>query len=102
MSFNTEPTTKNGEGIRDKGHLFITSILQNALSVKTDNEIAKSFQGSAGMDFVANATSVREEMKQAWGEGAEAYIKNLLMSIEGELKTKEKRRQSRRFLIIVR
>ncbi|MBR3894484.1 MAG: hypothetical protein IKJ35_04985 [Clostridia bacterium] len=34
LSFTTEPTTQNGEGIRDKGHLFITSILQKALNVK--------------------------------------------------------------------
>lgn len=34
LSFTTEPTTENGEGIRDKGHLFITSILKKALNVK--------------------------------------------------------------------
>ena len=36
LSFNTEPATENGEGIRDKGHLFITSILQNALNVNRE------------------------------------------------------------------
>ena len=34
LSFNTEPTTNSGEGIRDKDHLYITSIIQNALNVK--------------------------------------------------------------------
>ena len=38
LSFTTEPTAQDGEGIRDKGHLFITSILQNALIVKYQND----------------------------------------------------------------
>ena len=33
LSFNTEPTTQRSEGIRDNGHLYITSILQKALNV---------------------------------------------------------------------
>jgi hypothetical protein len=33
LSFSNGANRQNGEGIRDKGHLFITSILQNALSV---------------------------------------------------------------------
>ena len=37
LSFTTEPTTKS-EGIRDKGHLFITNILQNALNVNPSDE----------------------------------------------------------------
>ena len=36
LSFTTEPTAKNGEGIRDEGHLFITSVLQNALKVNRE------------------------------------------------------------------
>lgn len=36
LSFTTEPTTQKSEGIRDEGHLFITSILQKVLSVKTE------------------------------------------------------------------
>ena len=45
LSFTTEPTAQDGEGIRDKGHLFITSILQKALSVKgeTSKIIQKMF-----------------------------------------------------------
>jgi len=39
LSFNTEPATENSEGIRDKGHLFITSILQNALKVNVSKKI---------------------------------------------------------------
>ena len=38
LSFTTEPTAKNGEGIRDKSHLFITSILQEALNVNRFSE----------------------------------------------------------------
>ena len=38
LSFTTEPATENGEGIRDKGHLFITSILQNALNVNREKK----------------------------------------------------------------
>ena len=37
-SFTTEPTTHKGEGIRDEGHLFITSILQKALNVNNDGD----------------------------------------------------------------
>ena len=37
-SFNTEPTTENGEGIRDKGHLYITNILQKALEVNRSDK----------------------------------------------------------------
>ena len=36
LSFNTEPTVDNDEGIRDKGHLYITSILQKALKVNSN------------------------------------------------------------------
>lgn len=63
LSFNTEPTTQKGEGIRDKGHLFITSILQNALSVKSDAEISKNSNG-------AEAVSVRSAMQGAYGMAA--------------------------------
>ena len=38
LSFNTEPTAENSEGIRDNGHLYITSILQNALKINPYNE----------------------------------------------------------------
>ena len=50
----------------------------------------KETAGTGNYSPVTNSleksTSVREEMAQAWGAGAEAYIKNLLRSIEGELK----------------
>ena len=46
MSFTTEPTTQNGEGIRDKGHLFITSILQRALDVKGKGEKSENVKYS--------------------------------------------------------
>ena len=42
LSFNTEPTTKNSEGIRDKGHLYITSILQKALKVNINGRNSKA------------------------------------------------------------
>lgn len=41
LSFNTEPTVDNDEGIRDKGHLYITSILQNALKVNINERNSK-------------------------------------------------------------
>ena len=38
LSFTTEPTATGGEGIRDKGYLFMTSILKKALFVKGNFE----------------------------------------------------------------
>ena len=59
---------------------------------KALEEDAKKEQKERSADKVAektpeqDGTTVREEMEKAWGSGAEAYIKNLLRSIEGELK----------------
>lgn len=33
-----------------------------------------------------DGTTLRDEMEKAWGRGTERYIRNLLMSLEGELK----------------
>ena len=59
---------------------------------KALEEDAKKEQKERSADSVAtktpeqDGTTVRQAMEQAWGAGAEAYIKNLLRSIEGELK----------------
>ena len=73
MSFTTEPTA-NGEGIRDKGNLFITSILQNALLVKEKTKKSLSLSSSQN-NTQAEAEAVvfedsAEQAAAADGEGA--------------------------------
>lgn len=48
LSFTTEPTANDGEVLRDKGHLFITSVLQNVLGVNPSAE--KSAKNSSELD----------------------------------------------------
>ena len=47
-SFSNEANHQNGEGIRDEGHLFVTSVLQKALNVK--GNIKKSQKASPSTD----------------------------------------------------
>lgn len=61
LSFNTEPTAENGEGIRDKGHLFITSILKNALKV---NSSAKNSENLGSQDDIYDAFNRDTEVQQ--------------------------------------
>ena len=60
LSFTTEPTAQNGEGIRDKGHLFITSILQNALKINPIDE-KNSVQDISVENISKNAEFFAEE-----------------------------------------
>ena len=57
LSFTTEPATENGEVLRDKGRLYITSILQNALKVNTSGEkSAKTLSEMLPMEEKARPT----------------------------------------------
>ncbi len=71
LSFNTEPTTENDEGIRDKGRLYITSILQNALKVNTsDEKSAKSLSEMLPMEEKTKPTA--KQVKAAMEAKAQA------------------------------
>ena len=73
LSFNTEPTTENGEGIRDKGHLYITSILQNALKVNTLDEknTKKAFESELSEEKAAPTVKQIKEAAEARRQDAE-------------------------------
>ncbi len=50
----------------------------------------KKAEGAERVEIITpttdDGTTLRDEMEKAWGRGAERYIRNLLMSLEGELK----------------
>ena len=84
LSFTTEPTAQNGEGIRDKGHLFITSILQNALNVNKKSE--KTDKKFALPDNEADKSDVETDIKNivvrsAYGYGVDAELLDFVNSI---------------------
>ncbi len=73
LSFTTEPTTQKSEGIRDEGHLFITSILQKVLSVKS--EIQKN--GDATYDMEKKIGLVGKLKDSLFGQFSESEKKYL-------------------------
>ncbi len=77
LSFTTEPTTNDGEGIRDKSHLFITSILQKALNVNRD------FSDFSDEDTSFEQLNVRDAMENAFGKGGVKYFEDFITTVSG-------------------
>lgn len=76
-SFNTEPAAQKSEGIRDEGHLFITSILQKALNVNDSN------QNNSTVKKSKEASSLKAVIKDKYGEEAVRYIEQFLRDLNG-------------------
>ena len=72
-SFTTEPTARKGEGIRDEGHLFITSILQKALNVN----IQQKNNSENGY------STVKAAIVAQYGEDVVKYIEQVVRDLNG-------------------
>ena len=73
LSFTTEPTTQKSEGIRDEGHLFITSILQKVLSVKS--EVQKTGDATYDMEkMIGLVGKLKDSLFEQFSESEKKYL----------------------------
>ena len=94
LSFTTEPTADLGEGIRDKSHLFITSILQNALNVNRQNK-NKSGKSQFSLSPSERNFNYNTEDEDLWSR-IKAKTRNLNPPTEEKAKT-ENRKQKQNY-----
>ena len=82
VSFTNGANRQSGEGIRDNGHLFITSILPNALNINPSSEkTSKSLRNDA-IERAKESRTVREVAESIVGykQMTEANQKRILLS----------------------
>lgn len=79
-SFSNGANHQDGEGIRDEGHLFITSILQKRLSVNITSKNTEKFFST---DSETGARSISTMLTARFGSAANNYLTTFIKDLNG-------------------